>query len=403
MKIFKSTGAKNAFYIGAISSLAYLMCYFGRNILSVIAPKIVATTDISDVFIGTLATANMICYACGQLINGIIGDKIKAKYLVSGGLILAGICNFSMAATQVRIVMLISYSLIGFFFSMLYAPLVKLIAENTHPSHAIRCCLGLSFASLLGSPVAGMVALFFNWDSAFMMCGGLLLMMGVLFYLTILKLEKSGTVKYITAKKEETKGGSIKVLIQHSIIKFTFVSMLTGIIRTSVLFWVPTYLSQYLGFSVGAAAAAYSVMTCVQAAGPYVTNLIVYEKLLKKNMNRMLLVSFSVSTLSFIAMFTIHHQMINMVFLILALMGANGASEIMWSVYCPSLRDTGMVSTATGYLDAVSYGAAAIANLLFANAISQIGWGKLILVWAGIMVVGVILSIPWRQVKKSLK
>ena len=67
---------------------------------------------------------------------------------------------------------------------------------------------------------------------------------------------------------------------------------------------------------------------------------------------------------------------------------------MMWSRYCPSLRDTGMVSSATGYLDFVSYMAAAAATTLFANAVESIGWGNLILVWFALMAVGFIITFP---------
>ena len=80
-------------------------------------------------------------------------------------------------------------------------------------------------------------------------------------------------------------------------------------------------------------------------------------------------------------------------------MTANGESNTLWNVYCPSLHHTGMVSTATGYLDFMSYLAAGIANWLFANAITAIGWGNLILVWATLMGVGVFVSISNKKNK----
>ena len=84
--------------------------------------------------------------------------------------------------------------------------------------------------------------------------------------------------------------------------------------------------------------------------------------------------------------------------MLFAIVTANGASNTMWNVYCPSLYHTGMVSTATGYLDFVSYLAAGIANILFANAIAQIGWGNLILVWTVLMGAGVVVSLPLKNI-----
>lgn len=68
---------------------------------------------------------------------------------------------------------------------------------------------------------------------------------------------------------------------------------------------------------------------------------------------------------------------------------------MLWSRYCPSLRDTGMVSAATGFLDFMSYMAAAVSSRLFANAVTDIGWHNLILVWLGLMVIGILTALPW--------
>lgn len=397
MKIFKSKDVKNAFMIGIVSTIVYLACYFAKNILSIVSPEMVENAGVSVEFIGTLSTANMLFYAGGQLINGIIGDKVKGKYMVGGGLALTGLCNIIISLVHTPSVMLVAYSVSGFFLSTLYAPLVKLIAENTRPSHAEKCCLGLSFAALFGVPVAGMTAFFFNWENVFLVCGLTLIVIGVSFYICVLSWERKGIIQYPVRKKEQKKGGSIKVLLENNIVKFTFVSILTGIVRTSVAFWVPTYLSQYLGFSAGVAATIYTVMTGVQSVSPYITNVVIYEYLLKRRMNRMLSLMFGASTLSFVLMFVVPSSFVNIVFLTLAIMTANGASNIMWNVYCPSLSHTGMVSTATGYLDFVSYFAAGVANQMFANAISQIGWGNLILVWAALMGAGVLLTIPWKN------
>ena len=397
MNILKSKQVRHALMIGAISALSYWACYFARNILGVMTPQIVEKTSITVEFIGTLSTANMLSYAVGQLVNGIIGDKVKAKYLVSGGLCFAGIGIAVVGKASSDIVMMIAYSLVGFFLSMLYAPLVKLISENTYPTHAIRCCLGLSFASLLGAPTAGAVALIFDWKSAFAVCGMTIALIGAVFFLAVHSFEKHGVVKYRERKIAKEKNRGVRALMEHEIVKYSFVSVLTGIVRTSVVFWIPTYLSQYLGFSAGISATIFTVMSCAQAASPYINNLLFYERVLKRNRNAALLFSFTMSAMGFAMMFIVKNPIVNIVFIIVALVMNSGAADLLWSVYCPSLRETGMVSSATGYLDFLSYMAAAVANLLFANAISIIGWGKLILVWAGLMSAGAMISLPWKN------
>ena len=198
-------------------------------------------------------------------------------------------------------------------------------------------------------------------------------------------------------KSEEESRQGIKILFKHNIVKFTFVAMLTGIIRTSVTFWMPTYYAQYLGYDPKSAALLFTISTLAISSAAFIS-VFTYERL-GRNMNKTLLISFVASAISFFMLFLIKQPIINIAFMILSVLSANCAAAMLWSVYCPSLRDTGMISGATGFLDFVSYMAAAASSTIFANAVSSIGWSKLILVWFGLMVAGVVVALP-KRIKK---
>lgn len=391
-----------ALMIGIVSWIAYFGCYFAKNILSVVSPQMIENAMVDEAFIGTLSSINMWTYAVGQLVNGVIGEKIRAKYLVGAGLFLAGICNVLMGITDVRSALLIAYGLIGFFFSMLYAPLTKLIAENMEQKQAENACLGLTFASLVGAPAAGIAAFWFSWNKAFVVCGVFLIFLGILFFVCVTELEKRGGItygQYVAGKEEKW---SFKGLLEHEIITFSLVSVLTGIVRTSVAFWIPTYLTQELGLTVEWSATIFTVMMCLKSVGPYIGNWLLYERVLKRSMRATMFVSFLFGTIGFLLMFFLKAPLWNTLFLGLAMFAESIATNVLWSIYCPGLRDTGMVSSATGYLDFLSYAAAGAANLIFANAITAIGWNKLILVWAALMGVGVVISYPGRKRRLNL-
>lgn len=388
MKI--SEKARNALYIGTLCSVSYLAVYFVRNILSAVTPKMVGI-GFTEEYIGTLSSAYFIFYAVGQLINGVIGDKIKAKYMLSCGLLFAGIMNlvFSRVA-NIPGASLLAYGLSGFCLAMIYGPMTKTVAENTDPILAPRCSVGYTFASFFGSPLAGIAAAFLAWESVFFVGSGALMVMAGVVFVFFCLFEKKGIVKYNQYKKEKEKG-SIRVLIEHQIIKFSLISMITGIVRTAVVFWLPTYISQHLGFSEESAALLFTVTTLVISANTFIA-LFVFEKL-DRNLELTMIIMFSVATVSFLLAYFISQPALNLIFMVLAVMGSNGAASMLWSRYCPSLRDTGMVSSATGFLDFLSYIAAAISSFAFANAVSDIGWGNLILVWFGLALCGVIVSL----------
>lgn len=392
----KKQNIKNAFILGVLCSVSYLAVYFVRNILGTVTPQIIETTDITAEYIGSISSAYLIFYAVGQLINGVIGDKLKARDMMSFGLILAGICNFLFPfLIESKTATYIVYGMTGFFLSMIYAPMTKVIAENVDPLYAPRCSLGYNFASLFGSPIAGVAAFFLSWILVFTIGSIALWVMGILCFVIFILLEKKGIVKYNVYTPPKNGTGGIKLLIKNSIIKFTVISVITGVVRTAVVFWMPTYISQHLGFQPETASLIFTVATLVISLSAFIS-VFVYEKL-KRNMDLSLIIFFVLSAVSFLLVYLLKSPVPNIIFLIIAILSSNCAASILWTIYCPSLRDTGMVSSATGFLDFMSYIAAAAANIVFANAASSWGWGNLILVWFGLMFVGVLTCVIKRK------
>ena len=399
MKI--SQKAKHAIYIGSLCSVSYFAVYIARNILSAVTPQMIEQ-GYTEEYIGSISSLYFIFYAVGQLINGAIGDKIKAKWMISIGLLGAGVTNiifsnitlFPGAATIV-------YAMTGLFLSMIYGPMTKVVSENTEPLHATRCSLGYTFASLFGTPAAGFLASFLAWQSVFAVSSTIMFAMAITGFCFFTAFERRDIVKY-NQYKTKTKGAqNIKVLFKHKIVKFSLISILTGIVRTSVVFWLPTYIARYLEFPSQTAAGIFTAASLIISFTAFIS-VFLYERL-GHNLDKTILIMFSASALFFALTYLVKLPAANIVFIVLAIMGSNGAATMLWSRYCPSLRDTGMVSSATGFLDFLSYMAAAAANLIFANAASVIGWGNLILVWFGLMVFGVIIALPYDKIFKKNK
>ena len=390
-----SSQAKKAVQIGTLCSVSYLAVYIARNILGAVTPQMIEG-GYSEEYIGQISFLYFICYAVGQLINGAIGDKIHAKWMICAGLFGAGVMNVVFAnVTAYHELAMLVYGMTGFCLSMIYGPMTKVVSENTEPIYATRCSLGYTFASLLGSPMAGVLASFLAWQWAFGVSSAALLIMALLGFSVFTVFERRGLIRYNQYKPQKKGIGNIGVLIRHQIIKFSIISVLTGVVRTSVVFWLPTYLAQYLGFSSQNAAMIFTVVTFLISLTAFGA-IFIYEKL-GRNMELTILLMFLSSVCFFILTYLVSISALNIVFIVLAIMSSNGAANMLWSRYCPSLRDTGMVSSATGFLDFLSYIAAALANLVFANAATSIGWKNLILVWLSLMVVGVVISLPYKH------
>lgn len=392
--------AKKALMIGSMCSLSYLAVYVARNILGAVSPQMIESGAFTTESIGTLSSIYFITYAVGQLINGRIGDKIKSKYMISLGLVLAGVCNLLFSTNNGSMLRAyIAYALTGYFLSMIYGPMTKVVAENTEPVYATRCSLGYTFSSFFGTPLAGVLAALLAWKGVFAASSAVLFTMGSICFIVFSIYERRGLIEYGKYRRQKADGNAVRILIKHQIIKFTLIAVISGVVRTTVVFWMPTYLSQYLGFTTERAALIFTVATFIISTTTFIA-VFLYERL-GHDIHKTVLVAFSSAAVCFLIVFFLKHPMLNIIFMVLAIMNSGCAASMLYSRYCPSLRDTGMVSSATGFLDFMSYMSASISSTLFANAVSSIGWGNLILVWFGLMVAGVIVTLPYNKWMKK--
>ncbi len=396
-----------AILIGSLCAISYLAVYVARNVLSTVTPVMVENGEFTKEYIGNISSLFFIFYAIGQLLNGFLGDKIKARYMMSVGLLLAGIVNFIFPYIVVTpTAAKAAYGLTGFFLSMIYAPMTKVVAENTHPEYTTRCSLGYSLASYVGSPVAGALAAIMAWQSVFTVSSIALGVMAVACFGTFLYLERKGVIVHNRYKKfkdvyeKRSFLGNISVLVKRRILIFALVSVLTGVVRTAVVFWLPTYFSEHLGFAPKTAAAVFTVATLLISLTVFLT--VAIYKLFKGNMDLTLFATFSISALFFMGVFLVKHPIVNVFMIVMAVMCANSAATVLWSMYCPTLKDTGIVSAATGFLVFIGYIASSLSSTLFANAVESIGWGNLVLVWMGLMVIGAICILPYLLFRKKI-
>lgn len=401
MRFFKNANARNAVFIGSLCSVSYLAVYVARNILGAVTPQMIESGGFTTEYIGRVSSMYLTFYAVGQLINGTLGDKIKARYMISGGLLLAGVMNFlfsRMGAYPNAAIFI--YAMTGFFLSMIYGPMTKVVAENTELPYTTRCSLGYTFASFLGTPFAGVIAAMFVWQDVFTVSSMILWGMAIFSFAFFLRYEKIGIVRYGQFVRQKNSGNPVKILIKRDILRFIVIAILTGVVRTSVVFWMPTYISQYLGFSTSTSALIFTMASFVISATAFLA-IFIYERL-NRNMYLTIRIMFTSSLIFFTLVYLIRQPALNIIFLVCAIMSSGCCSSMLYSRYCPSLRDTGFVSSATGFLDFTSYMAASASSAIFANAVSGIGWHNLILVWGALMLCGVILSLPYGWIRSKL-
>lgn len=383
----------NTWLLATSCFLAYTSCYAGRSILSAIMPQMIAETHFTRGDLGTMGSAFFLTYGAGQLVNGVLGDRIGAKHMVPFGLFFTGILLALFSPLESTSLGVLLWAFCGLLLSMLWGPLSKVIAENTSTEVGTAILTSLNVASILGTSSAYMTAAYGasrgSFRIAFLASAVVLTATALIWYVILTYLEKQNA---ITSRKDDSAIWFTKELaaelVRKAFLPVLLVSMVNGIIRNAVAFWIPTFLSERLGFSPALSASISGGLPLVNLAGTFL-GLVILKKL-RGNEFRTIGILFGASTAAFtLAILFSKLSALLVVFMLFVACGAmSSACNLIFASYCLRFKDTGRMSAVTGLLNFSAYAASALASAGFGAVISSFGWSPLTLSWVLLSLVG---------------
>lgn len=389
----QSKETSKSWKIGSTCVITYIASYYMRNLLGVLTPQMLETGNFTKEWIGLLSSSYMFLYAIGQLVNGVLGDRISTKNMIVSGLLITGASSLGFAFSSGTVIPVMCFAFLGYGLSMLRGPMMKMISENTPKKHARVICAFFSSASFIGAFVAGLFAAIFKWKMAFIAAGLVIFVTAAVAYIVITGLERKNMIA--ENKAAENKRDILGVFKADKFVFYIMISMLVEITATSINFWIPAYLTENLGFSSNAANMMFTIKSILRAASPFIA-IAIYEYV--KDEIKIMKYSFFASGVFLIAMLFAKNPWVNILVFFISLIVSGFAAAVLWSIYIPSLKATGKVSSANGILDCSGYIGAATSNMIFASVADNMGWNAVIILWSAIMMLGFVLCI-FEQIK----
>lgn len=400
MENSKKAEFSKALQIGIVCTTSYVVSYYMRNLLSVTSPEMISGNCFTKEFLGTLSSTYMLLYAIGQLINGFVGDIVKPKWMVTCGMLLCGLASMLFSFTNWQFLQILLFGIIGFSLSMLRGPLVKTITENTLPNHSRVICTFFSFATFSGPLIASLISILFDWRKTFIVAGLTAVFIGILFYLIFTSFEKKGCITYTLTKKHIDFKSFFKVFTLNHFSFYLLVAALAQISSASISFWIPTYFTEALKISETMSKTIFSAMAFIKCICPFLA-LFLFNICKEKDIH-VIRGTYLFAIIFFAGMlFSINTPNFNIIFLLLGQLSIGVSSSLLWSIYIPSQRDSGMVSTINGVFDFSGYLFSSLANIAFANVIGSLGWNNVIILWVCLPVTGLLVSIFTKQGKRA--
>ena len=383
--------------IGITCFLAYASCYFGKNILSAMMPELLESGVFSDEALGRMPSIFMLTYGAGQLINGWLGNRVRGRYMLSFGLLFPGVllCLFPSCTSVLWGTVL--WGACGFFSSMLWGPIARMIGENMPPAKGQLWITLMTVASTSGALATQALAVLGgvtdSYRVVFYISGGFLCIVALLVFFVTLHLEKTGAVKVerIIPTAEHRNGVGARFLTA-GFVCMSVVTMLNGVVRNAVSFWIPTFLVQYLEYPKELSAGLVMLLPLFNVAGTVLT-LWIFQRLRcdeKKMCATLFVAVIPLFALLYICRGSFSFLSVAALFFASALM--MGVCTLVFSVYVLQFHDTGKLSGISGFYDFASYISASGASLLFNALMVGNNWNMLIALWILIGVLGALCS-----------
>ncbi|MBQ3009987.1 MAG: MFS transporter, partial [Oscillospiraceae bacterium] len=118
----------------ALCWLTYVFAYLCRLNLSTVLDKASVGLNVSVEYLGIASSLYFGTYAVGQLLNGIVGDRVSPHKFVMLALIMTGVINVTLGLQSSGTAFLIMWGLNGFCQSMFWSTLLRLLSFYSGPN-----------------------------------------------------------------------------------------------------------------------------------------------------------------------------------------------------------------------------------------------------------------------------
>ena len=378
--------------------IVYFTSYLTRLNYNASISEIIASNTLTRETAGMVSTGGFITYGIGQLLCGYLGDKISPIKLIALGLILTAISNMVIPFLTVSGLFILVWCANGFFQSMLWPPLVRIMAESLPADNYNKAIVQISFSSLLGTVVVYFLAsaciTLYSWKILFLICS-LVAIIVTFSWLHILKrLKLMDSIESNDIKKKDigsTTSLSPKLWIYY-LLPIAIVVMLQGIMRDGITLWMPNYLNEVFQIPIASSILTVIILPLFALVCVKLTS-ILFIKLKDEIIGSLIL--FIICLFTSIMLFELYSSNAFIGILLMSLITGcmHGVNTLLISYLPARFSKIGKTSIASGGLNACSYIGSSISSFGIAYVSKLYGWHVTILSFIIISFLAILLCL----------
>ncbi|ABX43382.1 MFS transporter [Lachnoclostridium phytofermentans] len=392
--------------------IVYFSTYLGRLNYSASLTEIIRAEGFDKGAAGLIGTAFFFSYGFGQLISGILGDKLKPHKMILVGVLGSGICNVAMGLSTSIWQMVAAWCINGLLQSLIWSPIIKIFSDWIPKNRQKSFCININSSVPIGTFAAYGITAFvvwkFQWRTMFFFSSFCLAVIGVIWFIGSRKIEKevekNGVLEDITSVSNNIKQQSSsmgKLILASGMIFLCFGLMFQGILKDGVTTWIPTYIREEFNMESVVSIISTTIIPIFNLSGVYLAS-IVNKKIFRNEITTS--ASFFAICAVMLLILRLYSGGSVVVVLILfgvattAMMAVNTMLVSMVPIY---FAPYGKSSTASGILNSSAYIGGAVSTYGIGVLSEIVGWDTTIFIWAIIAVAGMLVCMAgktyWRK------
>ena len=388
--------------------IVYFTSYLTRLNFNASISEIIASGTLTRETAGMVSTGGFIAYGIGQLLCGYIGDKISPIKIIALGLILTATANMVIPFLTVSGFFILVWCANGFFQSMLWPPLVRIMAESLPSDNYNKAIVQIAFSSLLGTVVVYFLAsaciTLYNWKILFIICSLMAILVTFCWLLILNRMKLMDSIELSDIKKKD-QGPSTslpKKIWIYYLLPVAIIVMLQGIMRDGITLWMPTYLNEVFQIPIASSILTVIVLPLFALVSVKLTS-ILYIKLKDEILGSLIL--FIICLFTSILLYPLYSSNAFIGILLMSMITGcmHGVNTLLISYLPARFSKMGKTSIASGGLNACSYIGSSISSFGIAYVSKLYGWHITILSFIVISSLAILFClIARKEVKKSM-
>ena len=383
----KLESKKEASQLCFLLTIVYMVSYITRTNFSAIVSEMVTATGFAKSQLALPLIGSFITYGVGQLLSGVLGDKIPPKRLVSIGFLGTVVVNSLIPFCPNHWWMLGVWSLNGFAQAMMWPPIVRIITSAYSGDACKKTMTTVSCGGHVGTIIIYLAAPLVIW-----LAGWKGVFIGSAIIGAVMLIVWQFTAKDVAVETQEQKAQAqktpVKMLLSPLMLMIFLAIILMGMLREGVSAWMPTFISDsfHLGNEIsiltGVLLPVFSIL-CLRFANWLYRKVITHPILCAGALFGI------VALAAFMLWLFCQSSIVVSVLSIATVFGSISGVNLMLIGMIPTFfAKRGAVSTVSGALNFFTYVGSAISTYGIAALSEGIGWSNTFLIWIFVALAG---------------